>query len=51
MVDASLKVTILILVTLLQTLQMVQFGHEVAHLVLECGDFAVTLSQLLLFSL
>jgi hypothetical protein len=29
---------------------MIELRHKVAHLVLESGDLAVTLSQLLLFS-
>lgn len=51
LVDALLEITIFILVSLLKTLEMVELGDEVAHLVLKVGDFAIALRQLLLLAL
>jgi len=51
LVDSALQVVVFVLVALLETLQVIQFIHEVAHLLLERADLAVTLRQLLLLAL
>ena len=51
MIYSPLQVAIFILVSLLQALQVIQFVHEIAHLVLQRCNLSVALGKLLLFAL